>query len=61
MGWSTKPPTKDGWYLVTLADGTVMPALRVEYPKGNFSWQHLACNAQVLAAMKFPKAYTVTC
>lgn len=57
MGWSIKPPTKEGWYLVTLADGTVMPAKCVEYPKGHFSWWNLACNAKVIASMKFPKAY----
>ena len=55
MKWSTTPPKKDGWYLVTVKDGIVMPAYRMEYPKGNFTWQRLACGAEVWLALDFQK------
>ena len=57
MRWSTKAPKKTGWYLVTLKDGIVMPAYRSEYPTGNFTWKELPYNADVIASMRFPKAY----
>lgn len=57
MKWSMNPPKKNGWYLVTLKDGIVMPAYRMEYPKGNFTWSQLACNAEVVACVRFPKPY----
>ena len=55
MSWSTKPPKKQGWYLVTTKDGTVMPGYRQEFPPGNFTW--LRCT-DVIASVKFPKAHT---
>jgi len=58
MSWGTSEPKQEGWYLVTLNNGCVMPLHRGEYPRGNFSWYGLACGSTVVASMKFPKAYT---
>ncbi len=55
MSWGSKEPKNAGWYLVTLKNGTVMPALRKEYPEGNFTWSQLACGAEVIASLRFPK------
>jgi len=57
MSWGKHDPEKDGWYLVTLNNGTVMPMRRMEYPKGNFTWQGVSCGLEVIASIKFPKAY----
>jgi len=57
MRWSINPPKKYGWYLVTLTDGTVMPMYRQEYPPKYFSWQGVACGAEVMASIKFPAPY----
>lgn len=40
MTWSTNVnPKQEGWYLVTVDGRYVMPAYRMEYPKGNFTWK----------------------
>lgn len=57
MSWGKCNPKQYGWYLVTLNNGTVMPMNRMEYPKENFTWQGLWSGQEVIASMKFPKAY----
>ena len=57
MGWSTNPPKKTGWYLVTLQNGGVMPARRDEYPKGNFHWGAIHAPDSIIASMRFPTPY----
>jgi len=57
MSWGKSRPESQGWYIVTLDNGTVMPMYRMEYPKGNFTWQGLSCGLDVLASTKFPKPY----
>lgn len=59
MKWGSSEPKKEGWYLVTLNDYTVMPMYRMEYPPKNFSWNgNFSFNKFVIASMKFPKPYT---
>jgi hypothetical protein len=55
MSWGSANPEQAGWYLVTLENGTVMPLYRMDYPKGNYSWQ--GCHSNVIASQKFPKPY----
>lgn len=56
MTWSTNVnPKQEGWYLVTVDDRYVMPAYRMEYPKGNFTWKDNV--PKITATMKFPKPY----
>ena len=60
MTWSTKQPTKEGWYLVTVKSlygdkYIVMPDQLIEYPKNYFHW---GCNANVIAWQIFPKPYS---
>lgn len=57
MSWSTNPPKKQGWYLITTKDGVVMPAYRMEYPKNNFTWTHICMDTPVIANTRFPKPY----
>jgi len=57
LKWGRSEPKKQGWYLVTLDDTTVMPLYRMEYPKNNFTWKGLCCGSKVTASMKFPKGY----
>lgn len=60
MKWGSKEPCKEGWYLVTTYVGrtkTVMPAYRMEYPKGNFTWQNISNPGGIIASIRFPKPY----
>ena len=57
MSWGKCDPKQDGWYIVTMKNGTVMPMYRREYPKGNFIWNGLWNNTEVIASIRFPKAY----
>ena len=56
MSWGKSNPKQAGWYLVTLENGTIMPLYRMEYPKGNFTWNGISM-WKVIASMKFPKPY----
>lgn len=56
MRWGSCEPQKEGWYLVTLTNGTVMPLYRVNYPDGNYWWKG-AMRSEVIAAIKFPKPF----